>query len=146
MNFLDETSGSACFSWSSYVSWPYRYLYFLACVSLGYLSFLIEYGGGLVLKLCLTFVIPWTVACQAPLPIGFSRQEYWSGLPFSPLGDLPDLGMQVSPIGRQILYHLSHLGSPRFLLVFARFARGNAWMLSISKRLNKSKGREIGWR
>ena len=92
------------------------------------------------------FANPWIVACQAPLPIGFSRQEYWSGLPFSPLGDLPDLGMQISPTGRQILYHLSHLGSPRFLLVFARFARGNAWMLSISKRLNKSKGREIGWR
>ena len=33
-------------------------------------------------------VIPWTVACQAPLSMGFSRQEYWSGLPLS--GDLPD--------------------------------------------------------
>ena len=32
----------------------------------------------------------WTVACQAPLSIGFSRQEYWSGLTFSPPGDLPD--------------------------------------------------------
>ena len=34
------------------------------------------------------FVIPWTVAHQAPLSMGFSRQEYWSGLPFPPLGDL----------------------------------------------------------
>ena len=35
-------------------------------------------------------VTPWTVACQAPLSMGFSRQEYWSGLPFPPPGDLPD--------------------------------------------------------
>ena len=32
----------------------------------------------------------WTVAPQAPLSLGFSRQEYWSGLPFPPPGDLPD--------------------------------------------------------
>ena len=38
--------------------------------------------GGLVAKPCLTLATPWTVACQAPLPRGFSRQEYWSGLPF----------------------------------------------------------------
>ena len=37
---------------------------------------------GLVTKLCLTFATPWTVALQAPLSMGFSRQEYWSGLPF----------------------------------------------------------------
>ena len=36
------------------------------------------------------FATPWTVAHQAPLSMGFSRQEYWSGLPFSPPGDLPD--------------------------------------------------------
>ena len=40
------------------------------------------------------FAIPWTVAHQAPLSMGFSRQEYWSGLPFSPPGDLPDPGME----------------------------------------------------
>ena len=34
------------------------------------------------------FAIPWTVACQAPLSVEFSRQEYWSGLPCSPPGDL----------------------------------------------------------
>ena len=38
------------------------------------------------------FVTPWTVAYQAPLPIEFSRQEYWSGLPFPSPGDLPDPG------------------------------------------------------
>ena len=36
------------------------------------------------------FVIPWTAASQAPLPMGLSRQEYWSGLSFPSPGDLPD--------------------------------------------------------
>ena len=36
------------------------------------------------------FAIPWTVAHQAPPSMGFSRQEYWSGLPFPSPGDLPD--------------------------------------------------------
>ena len=41
---------------------------------------------------------PWTVAHQAPLFLGFFRQEYWSGLPFPPPGDLPDPGIElVSP-------------------------------------------------
>ena len=40
------------------------------------------------------FVTPWTVALQAPLSMGFSRQEYWSGLPFPPSGDLPDSGIK----------------------------------------------------
>ena len=40
------------------------------------------------------FVTQWTIACQAPLSLGFSRQEYWSGLPSPSLGDLPDLGME----------------------------------------------------
>ena len=37
---------------------------------------------------------PWTVACQSPLFMGFFRQEYWSGLPFPSLGDLPDSGIK----------------------------------------------------
>ena len=36
------------------------------------------------------FATPWTVAYQAPASMGFSRQEYWSGLPFPSLGNLPD--------------------------------------------------------
>ena len=44
------------------------------------------------------FVTVWTVACQAPLSMGFSRQEYWSGLLSPPLGDLPNLRTEsVSP-------------------------------------------------
>ena len=40
------------------------------------------------------FVTPWTVAYQAPLSMGFSRQEYWSGLPFPSPGDLPNPGIE----------------------------------------------------
>ena len=40
------------------------------------------------------FATPWTVACQAPLSMGFSKQEYWSGLPFPSPADLPDPGTE----------------------------------------------------
>ena len=53
----------------------------------------------LVAKLCPTLATPWTVACQAPLSMAFSRQEYWCGLPFpSPdnrvTGGLPNPGFK----------------------------------------------------
>ena len=51
-------------------------------------------GGGLVAKSCPTLAILWTVACQAPLSMGFSRQEYWSGLPFPSPGHLPYPGIE----------------------------------------------------
>ena len=45
------------------------------------------------------FVIPWTLACQTPLSLGFFRQEYWSRLPFPSPGDLPDPGIKpASPV------------------------------------------------
>ena len=47
------------------------------------------------------FAIPWTVAHQAPLSMGFSRQEYWSGLPFPSPGDLPDPGIEPWSPGLQ---------------------------------------------
>ena len=51
-------------------------------------------NGGLVIKSYLTLATPWTVACQAALSMGFSRQEYWSVLPFPSPGDLPDPGFE----------------------------------------------------
>ena len=42
----------------------------------------------------LTLETPWTVACQSPLSMGFSRQEHWSVLPFPSPGDLSDLGIE----------------------------------------------------
>ena len=53
----------------------------------------------------------WTVACQAPLSMGFSRQEYWSGLPFPPSGDLPDPETEpVSPALTGIFFTAKPLG------------------------------------
>ena len=51
-------------------------------------------GGGLVAKSCVTLATPWTVAHQAPLSTGFSRQEHWSGLPFSFPEDLLNPGIE----------------------------------------------------
>ena len=54
----------------------------------------------------------WTVALQAPLFMGFSRQEYWSGLPFPPPGDLPDPGIEsTSPALQVDPLPLSHEGN-----------------------------------
>ena len=47
----------------------------------------------------LQFATPWIVVCQAPLSLGFSRQEYWNGLPCPPLGELPHSGIEpASPV------------------------------------------------
>ena len=69
----------------------------------------------LVTKSCPTncLATPWTVACQTLLSVGFPRQEYWSGLTFSSLGDLPHLGIKpLSPAWQVDSLPLSHLGSP----------------------------------
>ena len=62
------------------------------------------------------FAAPWTVAHQAPLSMGFSRQEYWNGLPRPPPGDLPNPGIKPTPPVAPALTGrfstLSHLGSP----------------------------------
>ena len=67
------------------------------------------------------FVTPWTVAHQAPQSTGFSRQEYWSGLPFPSPGDLPNPGIEPGssalqadallsePPGKPIKPHSGHL-------------------------------------
>ena len=69
-------------------------------------------GGGLVAKTCPTLATPWTVAHKAPLSIEFSRQEYWSGLPFPSPGDLPNQGSNLSLLNCWlILYWLSCQGS-----------------------------------
>ena len=58
------------------------------------------------------FATPWTVARQAPWSMGFSRQEYWSGLPCSPPGDLPDPGIEpISPALQADSLLLSHWGN-----------------------------------
>ena len=59
---------------------------------LSYVSILNHFSR---VRLCAT---PWTVACQAPLSIGFSRQEYWSGLSCPPPGDLPHPGIKPASL------------------------------------------------
>ena len=55
-------------------------------------------GGAQSLSHVQLFVTPWTIACQAPLSMGFSRQGYWSGLLFPPPGDLPDPGIKPTSL------------------------------------------------
>ena len=58
------------------------------------------------------YVTPWTVAHQAPLSMGFSWQEYWSGFPFPSLGGLPDPGIKPASSALQAdSLLLSHQGS-----------------------------------
>ena len=72
-------------------------------------QFCTMFGDGLVTKLCPTLATPWTVACQVPRSIGFSRQEYWSGLPFPSPGDLPEPGIEPrSPALQATLYQLCY--------------------------------------
>ena len=52
----------------------------------------------LFLQLCLTLCDPMDCCCQAPLSMGFSRQEYWSGLPCPPPEDLPDPGIELESL------------------------------------------------
>ena len=75
-------------------------------------------NGGLVAKSCPTCATPWTVACQAPLSMRFSRQEYWSGLPFPSPGDLPDPGIEPGAPALQADSLPTEL-----LLLLSRFSR-----------------------
>ena len=66
-------------------------------------------------KSCPILMTPWTVVHQAPPFVGFSRQEYWNGLPFPSPGDLPNPGINLwlsrPLLGRRILYYFP-LGKP----------------------------------
>ena len=60
------------------------------------------------------FVTPWTVACQAPLSVEFSRQEYWRGLPFPILGDLSCPGIKLaSPVSPALASGFFTIEPPR---------------------------------
>ena len=83
------------------------------------------------------FVTPWTVACRDPLSMGFSRQEYCSGLPCSPPGDLSQPGIEpVSPVASALQADslpLSHQGSPETLFM-ARFKFPGHQKIPVSKK------------
>ena len=67
------------------------------------------------------FEIPWAVAHQAPLSMGFPRQEYWSRLPFPSPGDLPDQELEHFFTVCGFLTTVSHLGSPWLSLVVYKY-------------------------
>ena len=68
------------------------------------------------------FATPWTVAHQAPPSMGFSRQEYWSALPFTSPRDLPDPVIKpTSPVWRVDSLPLNHLGSPLDMILLRNF-------------------------
>jgi len=66
-----------------------------------------------------SFATLWTVACQAPLSMVFSRQEYWSGLPFPSPADFPNPG--IEPAFQADSLPVSHLGSPCLSSVWGQF-------------------------
>ena len=104
--------------------------YFLACLSqsrvqsLGHIAISVCVGGeGGCSVMSESFWRPWIVVRQAPLSVGFSRQEYWSGLLFPPPGDLPNPGIKpkspsssalivgfftTEPLGKPIAIHSLH--------------------------------------
>ena len=75
-------------------------------------------GGGEVTKSCPTLAILWTVAHQTPLSMGFSKQEYWSGLPCPPPEDLPNPGIEPTSLMSLALAggFFITLGSPNYLV------------------------------
>ena len=73
-------------------------------------------SGGLVTKLCLALATPWSVA--QGLSMGFSRQEYWSGLPFPSPGDLSDPGIEPRSPALQADCLLTELLIFKIMLLF----------------------------
>ena len=102
------------------------------------------------------FVTLWTVACQAPLPVGFSKQKYWSGLPFPPPGDLPYPGTKpTSPTSPVLTGMFFTTVPPRENSPGSRCwdgvslqrnsSLGNATRMSTSERKAKEAGLGRGW-
>ena len=102
--------------------YTYVYIHTYVCI---YVLFQILLPYKLLCCLCVIscvqlFATPWTVAHQAPLSMGFSRQEYWSGLPFPAPGDLSDSGIKpgspASPSLAGGFFTTALLGKPHRLL------------------------------
>ena len=103
----------------------------------------------LVSQWCWTLTTPKTITHEAPLSTGFSRQEYWSGMPFPSPGDLPDSGSNSSLLQcRQILYHLSHQGSPELLQTIKRSSSKISPQIirySFLQKVESTSAINVGW-
>ena len=78
-----------------------------------------------------SFATPWTIARQAPSSMGFSRHEYWSGLPLPSPGDLPNPGVepQVSCIASRFFFTAKPLGTPFCTYITSQFFKcSNSYM------------------
>ena len=76
---------------------------------------------------------PWTVTCQAPLSMGFSRQGHWSRLPFSSPRDLPKAGIESTSLHwRADSLPLNHLGSPEGRVVITCITHGTCLLTKFS--------------
>ena len=93
------------------------------CVYIYIYIYAVYFSGGLVAKPHSTLCNPMDSSPQSSMAMGFSRQEYWSGLPFPPPGDLPDPGIEpvspVSPASQADSLPLSHLGGPAIYMLDA---------------------------
>ena len=78
------------------------------------------------------FATPWTIACQAPMSLGFPRQEYWSGLPCPPPGGLPDPEIKTVSLWllhcRRILYHWATREAKRMLKNLNKVKLEHGWL------------------
>ena len=95
----------------------------------------------LVAKLCPTFfVTPWPVALQFPLSVGFSRQEYWSALPFPSAGDLPHPRIEPrSPTSKADSLPSEVLGKEGIIFFFSKRCKQFLWCLTVFKwRIQKN--------
>ena len=80
------------------------------------------------------FVTPWPVARQAPLPMGFSRQEYWSGVPCPPSGDLPDLRIEpMSLTSSALAGRFFTTGATWEVPFFMGYTQGCIFLMTIQK-------------
>ena len=84
------------------------------------------------------FETPWTVAYETPPPMGFSRQEYWSGLPLPSPGDLPNPGQKRVQFGRDFWYTIRRILATNWRWAAKEGERSGtilvflAWILNIS--------------
>ena len=79
-----------------------------------------------------SFVTPWTAALQAPLSMGFPKQEYWSGLPLPFPGDLPNPGIKPVSLAFASRLSLSHQGSPAFKIILCKSKQHLVFFTSLS--------------
>ena len=84
------------------------------------------------------FAIPWTVAYQVPSSMGFSRQEYWSGLPFPSTEDLPDPGIEPrSPALAGVFFTPATRETHQTIALRVKYFHVNVWASLVAQRLKR---------